>query len=121
MRIGPFKVVNLCPHPIRVRRGAQYLTIPKSGRVARLVFDSANPKRVDDIDFVATRVVCAKGLPEPQQGVLLVVSSMVRNAFAERDDLVSPALVQVGPDSVLYCEGLASNLGLTMRLVELSA
>ena len=78
------KFINLTPHTINLTNGAAYAA---SGQVARV----ANNHTPFDADGVATiEWGEVTGLPEPQDGVIYIVSALVAQA-AKRDDVVSPA------------------------------
>ena len=78
------KFVNLTPHTINITNGAAYAA---SGQVARV----ANTHTPFDADGVASIEWWeVTGLPEPQDGVLYIVSALVAQA-AKRYDVVSPA------------------------------
>ncbi len=88
------RVRNLTPHPVHLQApdGAE-VTIPPEGVVPRVRETSAPAGAVDvegtAIPVVSVRRVGVVGLPEPEPGVLLIVSSLVAEA-AGRDDLVVP-------------------------------
>jgi hypothetical protein len=83
------RVVNLTPHAIHV--GDR--TIPPSGAVARVSTASVAVGKHDGIPIVRTNYGQVEGLPEPEEGTLYVVSSLVRLACPDRADLASPALL----------------------------
>ncbi len=87
------KFVNLTPHAVRLNDGTEF---PPSGVVARV---SSSFSSFDE-DGVASVVYGeAEGLPDPQEGVLYIVSAMVLSAMAgRRSDLVAPATGH--PDTV---------------------
>lgn len=95
------KLVNLTPHPINVKTLRGYVTLPTSGRVARVeveTFDVA-PISVDGKDrldvWVVERVLGAVvELPPPQPDTLFVVSQMVAEAATQRGDLLFPTSLE---------------------------
>lgn len=90
--------INLTPHPVSVVCGDGTITFPPSGGRATLVFEPAVDTSING--FVIrprSRVANVTGLPDPQEGVLLIVSTMVREAMPSRTDLVTP---DSGPDAV---------------------
>jgi len=87
------KLINLTPHPINlVTHTGSTLEIAPSGQVARLGEHYSDVSRVD-VDGARIRLVRkglndVQGLPDPQEGVLYIVSAIVCNAEPYRDDLV---------------------------------
>ena len=78
------KFINLTPHTINLTNGAAYAA---SGQVAR-VANAHTP--FDENGLASIEWGEVTGLPEPQDGVLYIVSSLVAQA-AKRHDVVSPA------------------------------
>ena len=100
---------NLTPHQINVvdAAGAPTLTLPASGTVARCKATATETERVDGVPVFKTVYGEVEGLPEPQDGVLYVVSALVREAVkATRTDVVSPAeFVRDSEGKILGCKG----------------
>ncbi len=88
------RVRNLTPHPVILQApdGAE-VTIPPEGVVPRVRETSAPAGAVEvegvTIPLVTLRRSEVEGLPEPEPGTLLIVSSLVAEA-AGREDLVVP-------------------------------
>jgi len=90
-------LVNLTPHPVLIKTDGGVTTcIPSSGRVARC---RTEPDRVlgtvqvggHSVPLVVNDVTSAvSGLPEPEEGVLFVVSRLVALAAPQRRDMVFP-------------------------------
>jgi hypothetical protein len=78
------KFINLTPHAISLNDGRVF---PPSGAVAR-VSSTHTPFDGDGVASLTFGEV--QGLPEPQEGVFLIVSAIVASA-AKRSDVVSPA------------------------------
>jgi len=76
--------VNLTPHAINLNDGRVF---PPSGVVARV---SSTHTPFDENGVASLTFGEVQGLPEPQDGVLLIVSALVASA-AKRPDVVSPA------------------------------
>jgi len=88
--------LNYTPHTINLNDGRSF---PSVG-LAR-VSSSFSPI-VDDVCGVLYGVVT--GLPDPQDGVKIIVSAMIINANADdRDDLVAPATGH--PDTIRNDKG----------------
>ena len=90
------KIRNFTPHPLNIfdeTGTTKLLTIPSEG-VARVTQTNKNldPIQVGDvtIPIAETRFGAVEGLPEPEPGVILVVSRIVRSALPSRDDLIVP-------------------------------
>ncbi|MBT9252153.1 MAG: hypothetical protein KM296_00355 [Brockia lithotrophica] len=88
------KVVNLTPHALNLvsSEGETVATIPPSGVVARV---STQKEKVCEITVNGAPVPVQQtkfgkvtGLPDPEPGVLYVVSLPVAQALPEREDLL---------------------------------
>lgn len=99
------RFVNLTPHEINpVGQGA----LPPSGQVARVKMES----REVAPGFFLQSPGPVEGLPEPQVGVLLVASALVRSAVPHRGDVVSPGeLVRNESGQPIGCNGFSVNPG----------
>lgn len=94
------KIINMTPHPVMVvnAEGELLVTLPAYLAAPRVVINSLN-KAVEtfvteggDIFSVEVEDVSVgevQGLPEQQEGVVLVVSSMVLDN-SNRSDLIAP-------------------------------
>ena len=99
--------VNLTPHAIVVVGGP---TLPPSGVVARCATTSTPAGEHEGVPLVRTVYGPVSGLPEPQPGVMFVVSGMVRAAVPGRQDVASPGdLVRDEVGAVVGCKGLVIN------------
>jgi len=90
------KFVNLTPHQINIvnEKGEIILSIPPSGKVARV---TARPVKVGEISGIPINKVeygDIEGLPEPQKGVIYIVSILVLQALKskgiQRNDVLAP-------------------------------
>lgn len=104
--------VNLTPHDITMVFGDnQTLTIPKSGDIARLSSKNIVVDTFGDIQLVKTTFGDTTGLPDKKHNTFFIVSALVRQANADRDDLVSPGdLVRDDNGNVIGCRNLICNL-----------
>lgn len=105
------KIINLTPHEINLHQeNGNVVTIKPSGNAARI---AVKREVVDTIlGCPVTRSVFGEveGLPEEKEGVILLVSALVRNAFPERKDLFSPGnLVRDKNGAVIGCSTLDCN------------
>ena len=78
------KFINLTPHTINITNGAAYAA---SGVVARV---GSTHTPFDENGVASIQWGEVTGLPEPQEGVIYIVSALVAQA-AKRSDVVSPA------------------------------
>lgn len=109
------RLINLTPHTITlVGTGGATETIQPSGPPARVTLASDIPDGVVevgsmDVPLVRTaRTSEVTGLPEPQDGVLYVVSRQVVEAMPERKDLVFTHLAVRGAgNQIIGCRALA--------------
>lgn len=94
------RLVNLCPHHVRVylgdhpdpladRRPEMWIILPMSGQVAHT--DQARDERhtIDGVPLLRWVIGGTSGVPDPQPGVVYVVSSLVGRELLRRD-VVSP-------------------------------
>ena len=86
------KLVNLTPHDIVIRLPDGDCVIPASGTVARVATSHEQIGDIDGIPVSAQTFGQIEGLPEPQEGVVFVVSAIVLAAAKElgRTDVVAP-------------------------------
>lgn len=102
------RLVNLTPHVINVRVGELTLDLPPSGQVARLeVAREVAPPVLSIIPAQRERRGGITGLPEPQPGIVYVVSFAVAQAAA-REDVVAPGpAVRDEQGRIIGCEGFS--------------
>lgn len=81
--------LNLTDHPVRLT-GPAARTFPPSGKVARVQMSSFECRKVLGVPIFRWSLREATDLPAPSPGVYLIVSVIVRLAFPERHDLLSP-------------------------------
>ena len=85
------QIKNLTPHAIMLVQGVSQVTIPPSGTVAR-VSTVAGSKLESSLSvelWSASTLAEVVDLPPPEEGVILLVSSLVAGA-AKRADVYSP-------------------------------
>ena len=96
-------IINLTPHTINVINS---VTLPPSGEVARVEMVSSPTEPIEGIPSVRTEWGEVANLPEPVEGVVLLVSGMVAQAVP-REDVVSPGeLVRDEQGRPIGCRGL---------------
>lgn len=102
------KLVNLTPHPITLVLG-ETTTIESAG-VARVATSSVEVGTHMGVPLIRSTYGEVVGLPAPQEGVLYIVSAMVRSALLGRTDLASPAaLVRNEAGQITGCKALEIN------------
>jgi hypothetical protein len=103
--------INLTPHNITIVVGDnETLTIEKSGDIARLSSKNIVVDTLEGIQLVKTTFGDTTGLPDKKHNTFFIVSALVRQANADRDDLVSPGdLVRDDGGNVVGCKNLICN------------
>ena len=85
------KVVNLTPHPIVVEcKDGVRKTYHPSGEVARVEMEDICVAYLDGIPVYKGKVKKVTGIPNPQPGVVYIVSLFVLQHCKDRHDLVAP-------------------------------
>jgi len=84
--------INFTRHEIVVRRDGQAgLWIPPSGTVIRMTARYTHIDDVEGAEVVETKYFLPDGLmPEPHDGIIYIVSSLVAMRFKGRADVVAP-------------------------------
>jgi len=103
------KIVNCTAHILNIHReDGSILDIHPSGRCPRVTATTVAAVTVQGIAVMTTTYGEVVGLPDPIEGVLFVVSGMVRAASPERTDLASPGpLLRDADNQPCGCKGLA--------------
>jgi len=104
-------IKNLTPHALNVVLSPEStFTIPPSGSVARCSSSNTQIGLANEIPLFKVAYGAVEGLPEPEAGVLYVVSALVRAAVPARTDVASPGdLVRDSEGKVIGCKGLVVN------------
>lgn len=109
------KIINLTPHPIvlvnpNTREIIQ--TWPKGENVPRLKTETRNVGTINgNIPTTKTVFGECEGLPDLVPNTMLIVSMLVRNAFPNRYDLMSPnGLVRDEDGHIIGCSSFAVNV-----------
>ncbi len=89
------QLMNLTPHDITYYVGKTPSVFPKSGIVARVSQDNYPSRLSENSEFDGLALVTSKygegiDLPLPQDGIVFIVSAIVRSAYPDRFDLISP-------------------------------
>jgi hypothetical protein len=101
-------IINLTHKTITIitEEGKKRILLP-SGPVARVSSQVRELRKVDGIQLVTTVLGEVTDLPPEEEGILLVVSGLVKQK-AGRKDLVSPAnLVRDSSGVVIGCKALS--------------
>jgi len=100
------KLINLTAHPIHIADadGRVIRTLEPSGHVARVAVEQREVGVIDGVPVVESVFGEVEGLPEPQDGVVYIVSTPTMLAARKmgRTDVVSP---DTGPTAVRDEEG----------------
>lgn len=114
MHIRPMttKIINLTPHALNLHGEGGSVEIPASGQVARLAVtrEQLDPITVGGVSLPVARPTMGPitGLPEAQEGVILVVSALVADA-AKRTDVMAPGeLVRDAAGVIIGARGLSA-------------
>lgn len=87
-----YEVLNVCPHAVTVGyEGPDRLIFPGVGKedAFRLPTESLTTN-FGGLPLGVTKVTNVEALPQPKEGRLYIVPSMVRQLFPDRKDFVSP-------------------------------
>lgn len=106
------KLVNLTPHAIAVVDSDHRVIVDlaPSGTVARCAEASTLVETANGVAYYTTAYGPVVNLPEPVEGVRLVVSALVRAAVPHRTDVCSPGvLVRDEAGRPIGCLGLVVN------------
>lgn len=97
------KIVNLTPHTININD----LVIPSSG-IARAKQESKQVGEIGRIPVYNTVYGEVENLPEPQDGVIYVVSALTAQAVPDREDVyITFGAVRDADGRIIGCTGLA--------------
>lgn len=84
------KLVNTTPHQIVVDNGENKKIYPKSEHEEiRLDFETVSIGALDGFE-INKKILKGSNLPEERKDIVLIVSTMVLDAYPERMDLVAP-------------------------------
>jgi hypothetical protein len=98
---------NLTPHSVTLVQGDTRTTYPVDGPAPRVTtIEEADAPIHDDVNSIDIDVIVSTlsdkitDLPDPQHGVVLIVSRMTAEAAPTRTDLVYPEGIVRSPDGV---------------------
>lgn len=103
------KLINLTPHALNiVAADGSVVDIQSSGNVARVASSSAVVATINGINVTAPTWGEVTGLPAAQEGVVLIVSRMVKDRVANRADVMVPgAPVRDAEGKIIGASGLS--------------
>ena len=106
-----YDYLNLTPHDIVIRTDRIKMTIKASGIVARLNSTNENCGEIDGIPVITRRNISCSNIPTASLlPIFYIVSSLVRTANPDREDLLSPAgFVYDDSGKILYATELSGN------------
>ena len=99
--------VNLTPHPLNIHDDEGNLVIlPSSGKV-RVKANYTRVNTIRGVDIYTCEYGQVEGLPAPKNGVLYIVSGLIKNAVPHRKDILAPGeLVRNEVGQPIGCRGL---------------
>lgn len=80
-------IINCTPHEVNIVNGP---TIPPSGIIARVTATTVTIGEVDGIPVTTTAFGQVENLPEPEEGTIYIVSSLVAQRCRDRNDVFIP-------------------------------
>ena len=101
-------VLNLTPHVLTIVTENGNIEIKPSGTIPRVSVKTVPAGEVNGIPLFRNEYGEVVDLPPTEDGVLLVVSGLLKSACPERTDLVVPARqIRDEQGRIVGCEGLA--------------
>lgn len=101
-------LVNLTPHEIRIIREDQEVVIQPSGTIARCQVEQRVIGSVNGIPVYKASYGQVENLPDPQEGVIYIVSALVAQAVPNRKDVLIPFdSVRDQNGKIVGCKALA--------------
>jgi hypothetical protein len=102
-------LINLTPHVLNiVAADGSVVDIQPSGNIARVASSSAVVATINGISVTASTWGEVTGLPAAEDGVILIVSRMVKDRVANRADVMVPgAPVRDAEGKIIGASGLS--------------
>lgn len=103
------KIINLTPHALNIiAADGSIVDIQPSGNIARVASSSAVVATINGINVTASTWGEVTGLPAAEEGVILIVSRMVKDRVANRADVMVPgAPVRDSDGKIIGASGLS--------------
>jgi hypothetical protein len=99
-------IINLTPHVVHI----EDRDFEPSGTIARCAEVTGYGGTFDGVMLVTKSFGEVENLPDPVNGVMYIVSMLVRSACPDRHDLASPGdLVRDDKGNIVGCKNLAVN------------
>jgi len=114
------KFKNLTPHSLTIVEGETSTLYPVDGPAPRLAVDRADLGQIGGISVVRSTMGPPTGLPEPQVGVILIVSALVAEhpSVANRSDLAYPGeAIRDTHGRIVGAKGLCAGPGLARHML----
>lgn len=111
--------MNLTPHPLTIVEGAESTAYPVDAPAPRLAVDRESLGCINGISVVRSTMGEPTGLPDPQDGVILIVSALVAEhpSVAQRTDLAYPGeAIRDADGKIVGAKGLCAGPGLADSL-----
>jgi len=100
--------INLTPHSINVYLNGQWNEYPASGQLARCAQETEQRGEINGIPVELNTFGAVEGLPQPQEGIAYIVSSLVLSRVPERADVFAPANpIRDDNGQIIGCAGLS--------------
>ena len=84
------KMINLTPHAVTIVKETGNLVIEPSGMLARVAAKIVTIGEIDGIPVTTTEFGEVENLPEPEEGTIYIVSSLVAQRCTHRGDVFIP-------------------------------
>ena len=113
------KFLNLTPHPLTILAGDVATHLAVSGPAPRLAVDRESLGTVGAFPIVRSTMGSPTGLPDAEEGVILVVSALVAEhpSLTSRDDLAYPGeAVRDADGKITGAKGICAGPGLAAKL-----
>lgn len=101
--------INMTPHEVNILNAdnSLFLTIPPSGKQARLAVSTVEAGVVNGVRLSKTVFGEVQGLPEQVENTYIIVSQLVKNGQPDRTDLLVPAeVVRDLKGNIIGCKSL---------------
>lgn len=100
-------IINLTPHEVNIVLENGAISIPTSGTVARVAAKTEKTGDINGIPVTETVFGDVEGLPEPQDGTVFIVSTLVAQRVHNRSDVFVPSEpVRDSAGKIIGCKSL---------------
>jgi len=115
------KFRNLTPHAITIVSDGKSTTYPVDGPAPRLAVERKDLGQIGGISVVRSILGVPTGLPEAQDGVILIVSALVaeHHSVSHRSDLAYPGeAIRDADGKIVGANGLCAGPGMACAIME---